>query len=199
MEQLVATIAAATALFVGTNLDDVVVVAVLNISSRAGGQPKAWQIWTGRYAGIAVLVGLSLLAARGLTLLPENHTWLLGLVPLGLGVYKLAVAVRARKAGPQTSSAVAAGLPGVTALTVANGADNIAAYTPVFRTRSDGDIAVTIGVFALGVAVWCTAGSWLASHREITQTIGRWGHWIVPSVFVGVGAYILYKAGILGF
>ena len=199
MERLTATIAAATALFVGTNVDDVVVVAVLNVSSRADGRPKSWQIWTGRYAGIAVLVGLSLLAARGLTLLPENRTWLLGLVPLGLGLYKLVVAVRAHKTGARTSSAVAAGLTGVTALTVANGADNIAAYTPVFRARSDGDIAITIGVFALGVAAWCAAGSWLVSHREVTQTIGRWGHWIVPCVFVVVGVYIFCKSGIVGF
>ena len=199
MAPLTATVATATALFIGTNLDDMVVLALLNIASRANGSPKAWQIWTGQYAGTAVLVGVSLLASLGLTLLPENRTWLLGLVPLGLGLYKLVVALRAQSSGTHASTAPAAGLFGVAAVTVANGGDNVAAYTPVFRTSSAGDIAVTLGMFGLGVALWCAAGSWLASRRTIMRAIGRWGHWIVPAVFVVLGACILYKGGALGF
>jgi cadmium resistance protein CadD (predicted permease) len=83
----------------------------------------------------------------------------------------------------------------VTAVTVANGGDNIAAYTPVFRTSSAGDIAVILGLFTLGVGLWCAAGSWLGSHRRITQTIQQSGHWIVPTVFIGIGLYIFYKTG----
>ena len=199
MESLTATVATASALFVGTNLDDMVVLAVLNVSSRADGRPKTWQIWTGQYAGVTVLVVVSLFAALGLTLLPNNRTWLLGLVPFGLGLYKLAMAVRARVAGAQTSSAVATGFGGVVAVTIANGGDNIAAYSPLFRTSSGADIAVTVGVFALGVAVWCAAGSWLVSHRKITHAVQRWGHWIVPAVFIAIGVYIFYKGGVLGF
>jgi len=84
MESLTATVGTAAALFVGTNLDDMLVLAVLNVSSRANGQPKTWQIWAGQYAGVAVLVAVSLLAALGLTVLPENRTWL-----LVLGFYRV--------------------------------------------------------------------------------------------------------------
>jgi cadmium resistance protein CadD (predicted permease) len=45
---------------------------------------------------------------------------------------------------------VATGLAGVTGVTVANGGDNIAAYTPVFRTISSTSIAVTLAVFVIG-------------------------------------------------
>jgi cadmium resistance protein CadD (predicted permease) len=199
MERLAATVATASALFVGTNLDDILVLAVLNASSRADGRPKAWQIWIGQYIGIALLVVVSLLGALGLTLLPENRTWVLGSVPLGVGVYRLIVAVRARRSGAQDSHAVVTGLAGVTALTVANGGDNIAAYTPVFRTSSAGEIAVTVVVFALGVALWCAAASWLVFHRKMTQGIERWGHWVVPAVFILIGLYIFYKGGVLDF
>jgi cadmium resistance protein CadD (predicted permease) len=196
MQRLATTIATASALFVGTNLDDIIVLAILNVASRAGGSPKAWQIWTGQCVGIAVLVGVSLLAALGLTLLPDNRTWLLGLVPLGLGLYKLGVTVHAQGSGAEPSIAVATGTAGVTAVTVANGGDNIAAYTVVFRTSGAGDIAIMLGVFAVGVVLWCLAGSWLVSHRRITQAVQRWGHWIVPSVFIVLGVYIVYKAGV---
>jgi cadmium resistance protein CadD (predicted permease) len=199
MERLAATVATASALFVGTNLDDILVLAVLNASSRADGRPKGWQIWMGQYVGIALLVVVSMLAALGLTLLPDNRAWLLGSVPLGVGVYRLIVAVRARRSGAQDSHAVVTGLAGVTALTVANGGDNIAAYTPVFRTSSAGEIAVTVVVFALGVALWCAAASWLVFHRKMTQGIERWGHWVVPAVFILIGLYIFYKGGVLDF
>jgi cadmium resistance protein CadD (predicted permease) len=104
-----ATVATASALFVGTNLDDILVLAVLNVSSCADGRPTGWQIWTGQHIGIALLVGVSLLGALGLTLLPENRTWLLGSVPLGVGVYKLIAAARARTSGARDSHAVVTG------------------------------------------------------------------------------------------
>jgi cadmium resistance protein CadD (predicted permease) len=198
VERLGATVTTASILFAGTNLDDMVVLAVLNASSRADGRPHAWHIWVGQYAGITVLVGASLLAAFGLTLLPDSRTWLLGFVPLALGAYKLVGAVRARRLGTRPSVAVASGLPGIVAVTVANGGDNIAAYTPLFRTSSVTDIAITVAVFAIGVAIWCAAGSWLVSHRRITDVITRWGHWIVPAVFIAIGGYIFYKGGVFG-
>jgi cadmium resistance protein CadD (predicted permease) len=190
-----ATVASAGALFLGTNLDDLVVLAVLSASARVDGKPRTWQIWAGQYAGITVLVGASLLAALGLTVLPEGKVWLLGLVPASLGVYKLGGAVRARRSSAPSSVAVVTGFPGVMAVTVANGGDNIAAYTPVFRTSNAVDLAITLGVFAFAVALLCAAGSWLGSHGGIRQAVQRWGHWVVPIVFVVIGLCILDQAG----
>jgi cadmium resistance protein CadD (predicted permease) len=195
MPGLIVTVASASALFVGTNLDDIVVLAALNASSRTEGRPRSWHIWTGQVAGMAVLVGVSWLAALGLTLVPEHRTWPLGLVPIGLGAYKLLGNVRARRRGEHPRIAVATGLPGVVGVTVANGGDNIAAYTPVFRTSSGAEIATIVVVFGVGVVLWCTAGSWLVSHQRVIRFIERWGHWVVPTVFVGIGAYIFCKAG----
>jgi cadmium resistance protein CadD (predicted permease) len=184
-------------LFTATNIDDLVVLVVLNASSRAGGLPKRWQIWAGQYAGIAILVAVSLAAGRGLTLIPEHWIWVLGLLPLGLGLWKLAAAIRARRSGGQANSAAARGLTGVTGLTIANGGDNLAAYTPVFATVTAGTAAVTVAVFAAGVAVWCLAGAWLVSHHRITEALHRWGQWIIPAVYILIGLYIFQKAGVL--
>jgi cadmium resistance protein CadD (predicted permease) len=91
---------------------------------------------------------------------------------------------------------VATGLTGVMAITIANGGDNIAAYTPVFRTISAGHTLTTVTVFAVGVALWCLAGSWLVSHHRITRLIERWGQWIIPVVYVIIGLFIFHKAGV---
>lgn len=199
MEAIVATAATAAGLFAGTNIDDLVVLAVLNASSRTDGRPATRQIWAGQYAGIAALTAISLLAALGLKLVSESWLWLLGLIPLGLGLRKLVIAIRTHRAGQQASAAVATGLTGVIGVTIANGGDNIAAYTPVFRTISGSAIAVTLAVFVIGVALWCLAGLWLVSHRKVTQVVERWGQWIIPAVFILIGLYIFQKAGILGF
>jgi cadmium resistance protein CadD (predicted permease) len=199
MQAIFATAATAAGLFAGTNIDDMVVLAVLNASSHADGRPAAWQIWAGQYAGVAALVAISLLAAFGLKLVPENWLWILGLIPLGLGLRKLVIAIRAHQAGQRASPAVATGLTGVIGVTIANGGDNIAAYTPVFRTMSGSGIAVTLAVFVIGIALWCLAGFWLVSRHKTTQVIERWGQWIVPAVFILIGLYIFQKEGILGF
>src|SRR5262249_2533486 len=181
----------------GTNVDDMVVLAVLSGSARATGRPRRWEIWAGQYVGIAVLVAVSMAAGRGLTLIPDNWIWLLGLVPLGLGIGKLAAALRARRRGGHPPAAAPGGLPGVVGLTIAKGGDNLAAYTPVFATMTAGAVAVTIAVFAVGVAVWCLIGSWLVSHHRATEVLERWGHWIIPVVYILIGLYILSKAGVL--
>jgi cadmium resistance protein CadD (predicted permease) len=193
-----AAVLAAFVLFAATNADDIVVLTVLNVSARLSGRPRRWQIWAGQYAGFTVLVGLSLAAAAGLTLVPDRWLWPLGLLPLGLGLWKLVAAIRARWAGETASPVVVSGLSGVIGLTIVNGGDNVSVYTPVFRTSSLAGIAVTVAVFMAGTGLYCLAGSRFAATRAVTGVIGRWGQWIVPAVFVGIGVYVFGKSGVLG-
>ena len=192
-----AVVLTAALLFAATNADDIVVLTVLSISSRASGQPRRWQIWAGQYAGFAVLIAASLAAAAGLALVPLHWLWLLGLVPLGLGLGKLATAIRAHRSGQQASPAAVSGLTGVTGLTIVNGGDNLSAYIPVFRTSSTAEIAVIIAVFLAGVGLYCLASVRLSGHRAVIQAVQQWGQWIVPVVFILIGFYIFYKTGAL--
>jgi cadmium resistance protein CadD (predicted permease) len=85
-----------------------------------------------------------------------------------------------------------AGVAGVATLTVVNGADNLAAYTPVFATADAGRVALTLAVFAVGVAVWCVAGALLTRHHRITDTLARYGRWILPAAFILIAVYTLH-------
>src|ERR1043165_3359703 len=143
-------------MFAGTNIDDIIVLTVLFLSARANGKPRPWQIWAGQYLGIAALVAVSILAALGLSIIPDDHVGLLGLVPLALGVRGLVTAIRGKES--DDTPVAAAGLLTVAGITIANGADNISVYTPVFRTIGTGATLLTLAVFAVGVAVWCAAG-----------------------------------------
>jgi cadmium resistance protein CadD (predicted permease) len=195
MDTLSATVLTAVGLFAGTNIDDMLMLAVLSASSRATGRPRRWEIWAGQYTGIAVLVAVSLAAGRGLALIPAGWLWLLGLLPIGLGVFRLAAAFRARHRGEPPPAPAPGGLPGVAGLTIANGGDNLAAYTPFFATISIGAAAVTVVVFAAGVALWCLAGWWLVAHHRVSEVLQRRGHWIIPVIYILIGLYILQKEG----
>ena len=198
MSGLVATVASAAGLFMGTNLDDLVVLAMLFSAGRVAGAPSARQVWAGQAAGFALLVGAAVLTALGLAVIPARWVGLLGLLPLSMGVLGLVKAARTlRTYGPSPSVVPATGVLSVMALTLVNGADNLAVYTPVFRTIGSGAAVVTGCVFAVGVAVWCWFGSRLGSHERVVGVIRRWGHWIVPGIFVAIGLAILLGSGTL--
>jgi len=198
VSSLPASAATAVALFAATNIDDLVVLTLLSASSRASGRPRRWEIWGGQYLGFAVLVGLSLAAGRGLSLVPTRWLWLLALIPLTVGVVTLVAAIRAARRGEQSTPSLpratglsnvrwlswVAGVAGVATLTVVDGADNLAAYTPVFATANEGRIAVTLAVFAVGAL--------LTRHRRITDTLPRYGRWILPAAFILIGLYTLH-------
>jgi cadmium resistance protein CadD (predicted permease) len=74
-----------------------------------------------------------------------------------------------------------------------NGADNLAAYTPFFAAAGPAQVAVTLAVFAVGVAVWCLAGGLLTRHARVTATLSRYGHWILPVAFILIALYVLYQ------
>jgi cadmium resistance protein CadD (predicted permease) len=97
VSQTVATIATAVGVFAGTNIDDIIVLPVLFLASRTTRRPARWQVWAGQYAGIGALVGVSAIAAAGLTIVPDNWVGLLGLVPFALGLRSLVATIRSRR------------------------------------------------------------------------------------------------------
>ncbi|GLZ08494.1 cadmium transporter [Actinomadura sp. NBRC 104412] len=197
MAELGRTLTAAAGMFAGTNIDDIILLTMLFLGARSAGRPLPRQIWTGQYVGVAALVAVSVAAALGLTLVPDDRVGLLGLVPLALGVYALIGTIRARGSDEEAAPPAVSGTLAVAGLTIANGADNISVYTPVFRTIGPAATAVTIAVFAAGVALWCLAASWLGSHRRMIAFVERYGPWLVPAVFIVIGVVIVLESGVL--
>ncbi|TNB75689.1 cadmium transporter [Arthrobacter sp. BB-1] len=189
-------IAAAAAMFAATNIDDIVVLTVLFLASSKG-RPRPWEIVGGQYLGFITLVGISVLAALGLTLVPDEWVGWLGLLPLGIGIFGLIRFLR-RRGEEETEGAISAvGLLSVAGITIANGADNIAIYTPIFRTMNPQDTVITIIVFLILVAVWCALGRVVGTHPKVIETLEKIEHWLVPAVFIGLGLFILLSSGVL--
>ncbi|MFI9641538.1 cadmium resistance transporter [Micromonospora sp. NPDC051925] len=193
MTELLGSASAAAAVFAATNLDDIVVLTVLFVAARGTGRPRPWQIVTGQYLGIAALVAAGVVVAAGLLVVPDPWTGLLGLLPIALGVRALLTST-----DDGAPPAVVGGLLGVAGVTIANGADNIAVYVPVFRSLDPGTGLVYLLVFAALVAVWCGAAALLGGHPRVVRLVGRAGHWLVPAIFIAIGLVILIGSGVLG-
>jgi len=200
---MIGTVLAAIGLFVSTNIDDLVVLTILFLATTRGGTLAAWKVIAGQYLGLMTLIAISVAAALGLTLVPDKWVGFLGLLPLGIGLYGLLGFLLRRRNGndddddDDESAIRAGGLLGVAGITIANGADNISLYTPVFRTQPVLDTAVTIVVFLILLAGWCLLARAIGTNRRVTDALERIEHWLVPAVFIGLGLYILIESGVV--
>lgn len=191
MIDLLGTAAGAAVVFAATDVDDIVVLTLLFVAARTTGRPRPWQIVAGQYLGIGALALASVVVAAGLLVVPDPWTGLLGLLPVALGVRALL------DRDADETPAVVGSTIGVAGVTIANGADNIAVYVPVFRALGPADSAVFLLVFVVLIALWCAAGAWLGNHPRVTRLVGRAGHWLVPAIFIVIGVVILATSGVL--
>ncbi len=160
---MLATVVTAVAAFAATNIDDLIVLSLL--FARTDEHFHSRQIIAGQYLGFTVLVAVSLAVSAGLLALPDKLVGVLGVIPLALGVRGLRRARRADHGGEQLRPNTAPiSTTGVASITIANGADNIAVYSPLFATIGFGGFAATLIAFAVLVTVWCAAGFLIGSH-----------------------------------
>lgn len=195
MAHLLSVIVTATGAFVGTNVDDLVALFLL-ILGMPKDQLRTWQIFAGQYVGFAVLIIVSLGAAAALHGVPGTWAGLLGLVPIALGVVGLVRLVRRRHGTADDYQPILVnGVIPVTIITVANGADNVSVYTLLFRGSAIADVVVTIAVFLVLLAVWCTIALAVGRRGRVLFDFIRVGQWLAPIVFLLIGVTILLRNG----
>lgn len=85
----------------------------------------------------------------------------------------------------------------VGAVTVANGGDNIAVYTPLLATSSAVEMALLVLVFSAMTTLWLLAAHGLVGHPTLGPPI-RVGRYALPFLLIGLGILILAEADTLG-
>lgn len=81
----------------------------------------------------------------------------------------------------------------VSLITIANGADNIGVYIPLFMRLNTPELIMTIVIFILLIAVWCFIGERLTKLPGIKYSIQKYKNVIVPVVFILIGVFILCR------
>lgn len=216
---MISVITTAFISFVSTNVDDLFVLMLFY--TQVSSTMKKRHIVIGQYLGIGTLIIISVVCALGITVFPHEYAGLLGLVPIYLGIkmyidhkkkvndsdkmihenYEPGESTDVQKnclvnfAGNFINPSVVK----VAAVTIANGADNIGIYIPVFASMSIADILITVIIFLFLVALWCFVSTRLAEYPFIERNIKKNKYIFVPVVFIGLGIFILIESGTISF
>ncbi|MBT1705376.1 cadmium resistance transporter [Chryseosolibacter indicus] len=172
--------------FAITNIDDLLILSVY----FATNQFKTRQIVIGQFAGIAVLIVISLTALFIGLILNERYLSLLGLFPILLGIKGLVNLKQQDDEADRLQSRSRIGFVSVALVTIANGGDNIGVYAPLFANTDRSVIPVYILSFLFLTGLWCLGGYLLVSHPKVKETFSRWGRLALPVFLIALGIYI---------
>lgn len=188
-----ASIVSSAAAFIGTNIDDILILMLLFASAQNARERRG--IVAGQYLGIGILTAVSLVCAYALKFVPQGFIGWLGLVPIALSVKEWISYLREKRShdGEEESPRAGSRVLGTALLTIANGADNVGVYIPLFAGFGAAQVVAAVAVFALMVALWCLLAQKLASLPALKAWITRYKHIIVPVVFIALGVYIILE------
>ncbi len=197
MHSPLADLSTAAAVFVATDIDDLVLLTAFFADARL----RRGAIVAGQFLGIAALIAVSVAAAFAALAVPPHWPALLGVVPLALGLWKLPALWRGPDADDESEMTGAATrgraarsqVLAVAAVTIANGGDNLGVYIPLFA-RDPTVLPLYVLAFAAMTAVWCVAGYVFVRHPAGAALMRRWGHALLPVVLIALGAGILWDA-----
>ena len=176
-----------TSAFISTNIDDLFLLVGF-FSDRSFSRLS---IFIGQILGIASLVAISLAGAFAAVAISRAHVGLLGVAPMIIGIGQLLRLGKIEDEGQPTAS----GILQVAAITIVNGGDNIAAYTPIFANQTSQEITATVAIFGALTIIWCFAAWSLVRHTVLGKPLRRYGHVVLPFILIGLGGLILYRSG----
>lgn len=136
---------------------------------------------------LPVLIGEPLTVA-----LPSGYIGLLGLMPLAMGARQLWRAAPGVAIERRGGSGTCANIAFVALAAMANGADNIGAYVPLFSIMNGAELHITIALFWLLTAGWCAAAYGLVHHSMLGAPLRRYGPRSLPWVLMALGTYVLF-------
>ncbi len=172
-------------------------------------RPK--HIVLGEFLGFTALVFASLPGFFGGLIVPEAWIGLLGLLPIAIGISNLmsreeegsvqTVSVLNSSDEPQhRNQSVWATIRDrqtyrVSAVTIANGANNIGIYVPLFASSNLHSLGIIVCVCYLTIGLWCFLSYHMTRNPLMAPFLARYGRKIFPFVLIYLGLSILIKSG----
>lgn len=210
MSWLIGTLIIGISAAIATTFDDNLYLTAFFGKVNHAFRPK--HIIIGEFLGFTALVFASLPGFFGGLIIP--HTWigLLGFLPIAIGINHLmsrekeeeavqAVSINLNhdvKPQRQNKSLLATirdpQTYRVSAVTIANGGNNIGIYVPLFASSNLPSLGVIVSICYLTVGLWCFLSYNLTRNPLMAPVLARYGRKIFPFVLIWLGASILMKS-----
>ncbi|CAM2848787.1 cadmium resistance transporter [Dellaglioa algida] len=182
--------------FISTNIDYLLILIIIFAKYKNKHDDKL--IFIGELLGSGTLIGVSLIVAFWLKMIPEE--WILGflgIIPIVMGIKMYfgdedeGNEVREKLGKPQRSIVLS-----VIMITIATcGPDNLAIYVPFFTTLNAGDIPIVLGLFFIFLCMITWLSKMITNLPKIQVFFERFGDLITLLVYVFLGIYILLESG----
>lgn len=221
MEGLVSAVTIGAATAMATTFDDHIYLAMF--FSRTNRQLRPLHIVVGEYVGFSLLIGIGLSGFLLGRMVDSAWLGLLGLLPISIGVNTLLarqgreapVPSRLDGAGSERRHLLSQDRPGpahrrpltlwralrdrrtyqVSAVTIANGGNNIAIYIPLFASSSLPRLGVILLVCYAAIGLWCFNSWFLIRQPHTAVLMSRVVARLVPFVLIALGLSILMRNG----
>jgi len=181
-------------LFAVTHLDTLLVIGAF----CADNDYRLWEVLVGHYIGFCVGLVAAVVGAILAAELLQEWTFLLGVVPLSLGLWGLLrqppeMTVEGLPVVPNSLGRI--GVVTVTGLGLSG--ENIAVFVPFFAELSSFELTLIIIVYLIGAGVVFLA-AFVTVSRVATDGIPDWlDRWLVPTMLVLVGGYVVVAGWII--
>lgn len=175
--------------YVATNIDDIFVLIFLYASAVKRSDFR--KIMLGKYIGIYTILSISFLASWGLGFIPEEYICFLGIIPILLGIKAYFDENRQDDSETAEREIKTALIASAAIITIANSADNIGVYIPLFTEYTLPQMLVTVIVFAVMTFLWCILGEKIATLAPVQNMIRKYKSIAIPLVYILLGIYIL--------
>ncbi len=172
--------------FVGTNIDDIFVLMLL--FAQVCGKKSFFPMLFGRYLAMLTVLAISFLGAFGLSFISADYIKFLGFLPIFLGIKAI---FEHKNEENQNETKLTSLVWSTTLITLANSADNIGVYIPLFTGYTWSQVLITVAVFLIMTFLWHVLGMKLASLPFLKKMIEQYKIIAVPVIYILLGLYIL--------
>ena len=196
MTELLAIIAVSATAFIGTNMDNLVLLVAMHANYRD--HPTV--VSAGYVTGMLLVAVVFLLVSLLGELIPIAYLGLLGLIPItsgGLGLMRLLRKAPVEDQGPDVATVdnPRAIFTTLVATQLGNSTDTVIAFSALLAESSDFSDHQIFPVFIVLVLGFAWLARYLLSHQRLSGALERYGHFVTPFIMIFVGLYILSNTG----
>jgi len=209
MDWLTNTVVIGTSAAIATTFDDNIYLTAF--FGKVNRQFRPRHVVIGEFLGFTALVIASLPGLLGGLILPASWIGLLGFLPIAIGTRNflsreepIAQAVSSGNPSIDTAPPRKQSLRStlrdrqtyrVSAVTIANGGNNIGIYVPLFASSSFASVGVIVSICYAAVGLWCLLSFCMTRNPLMAPVLSRYGQKVFPLILIWLGFSILQKSG----
>ncbi len=191
MSEILIIIAVTSAAYIGTNLDNLLLLVALY--SRFEKHPVT--VTAGYFSGMLIIGFITLVIGEAGEFIPLGYLGLLGVIPMMMGF--IALWKLFRNTEPLEAVGVAGNYSPFTVLftliitQLSNGADSIITFSALLADSTDAADYLIAPTFLAMIAVFSGMAYYSVKHPGLSQFFVRYGQYVTPFILIMVGFYIL--------